>query len=273
MTIGVLALPSPLPMWSPGKGGEWARHEPLLKGREKLEAHQDAPSHQDVVGRGIDILHNAANHKLTAVRAARKLHNRLQDVHRTLDKTHFKDKKDASSHEDFKSAATHLDDLTHSLKSMHREVEDHVKTKRKGGNQKTQEETTKAESLGVGLTKAKTWGLHHGEDPLKEVEKSIEERFPIPARHPDDLFTAHPYGPPESEYKARLKASHARMDAMKKKEIDKYERVQALNREEKEVLEVLKNNPRPEPPAQSVLAGAKEKLSSLIWSGSSQQRR
>ena len=274
MALRVIAAPSPSPLLSAKNSHKGGHYEPLLNQMEKVEAQQDVLSHQDVMHQGIKILHETGGHKLDAIDAARHMHKQGQDVHLALDQTHFEDDKHGIRHELFKYAATHVNHLKPSVDSMHRELQEHVKTLHEGGSQKAQE-TAAAVSLRDTLAMAKTWGLHHGEDPLDEIVRNRRKKQPSSTHYVDGLFSNLSNRSPKRIVGGI--ALEASLKAQKDREERKRHRVAALDKEEKEVLWALETHPkakRPaQPPAQSFLTSAQEKLTSFIWGSSSQQHR
>ena len=68
MAISVLSVPSPSPMMRKTNNGEWGLQEPLLKGKERVEAHHDVSSHQDFVMQAAGALPKAGDHTRVATK-------------------------------------------------------------------------------------------------------------------------------------------------------------------------------------------------------------
>ena len=191
------------------------------------------------MNRGINILREASGHKLAAIETALELHKQGKSVHLQMDETRLADPDHASRHKVFRLAATRLVDLKPSIESMHMELQRHVESLRKGGNQKAQK-TAAAEKLRGSLTNAKVWDEDHGEDEIGVIGKVRDKENGL-------------------QHNANYRTTQELMEA--------------LQRAKKEVREELKKYPKAKVPAQSFLDNAKEKLSSVLCGSNSPQHR
>ena len=228
MAIGVLGAPYPSPMWQ--NDNDSVRHEPPLKGKDKVEPHDAAAmKHKDIMNRATSIFHEAAGHKQIATKAGLMLHGAMQPVNLKLKPGDFKNPKHGELQTQLKGAAGKLRELLPSVKDMHDEVHSHSERLRGAENQELHSEASEMRKT---LKSVGAWATNHGEDAPGTVKEG--RNFMEKPTHQPTL-------------KLML----------------------ALHQTEKEIKAMLEKHPKAETPAQPLQDHANKMMTSPSRGGSS----
>ena len=236
MATSVLAVPSPSPMMHTPNSAALGHQEPLLKGKQKVEAHRDVSSHQDVVMEAADVPSDASGHTLMATHPALEPHKEGQPA--KLKESHRGKGEHSSRQAKVKHAANQLGVSKLSRKSAAREKRE---KREKIENLREYYSTGSSESLAKVMAGEEIEAL-----AVKYGEKRVLARLEKRRRQRQSAQRYGPrYGLPEYIPKHRSTQMPVQHNV------------------EKEVPMALDAHPKAPLPAQSLLEGAEERLSRL----------